>query len=219
MDGDAVSKSRQISFSAVILGLRVAPGPSDSNSFQLVNEAAQPHRTNAYFGSLRRFCAPPGPWGTNQAHVLNAPPSPVFCVRGGRDAFQSGFYHRRSPRRLGWSRKRRPCAILSNAGLPPGSGIFATAQQPVWYGEGEGDPNSDVGRTGRPELANTGRDAGITSSTRGETADFLASPRKSGRRRALRRSFPASSVALWLIITRRNPPERLSWIHRTRTSI
>ena len=38
--------------------------------------------------------------------------------------------------------------------------------------------NPDVGRTGRPELANTGRDAGITSSPRGESGGFAGLPPK-----------------------------------------
>ena len=61
-------------------------------------------------------------------------------------------------------------------GYPPAQGYSRQPEQPVRYGEGEGDPNSNVGRTGRPESANTGRDAGITSSARGETAGFSGLP-------------------------------------------
>ena len=63
-------------------------------------------------------------------------------------------------------------------GYPPAQGYSRQPEQPVRYGEGEGDPNSNVGRTGRPESANTGRDAGITVQREEKRRDFLASPRK-----------------------------------------
>ena len=62
-------------------------------------------------------------------------------------------------------------------GYPPPQGYPRQPEQPAWYGQGEGDPGPDIDRAVRPpELANTGRDAGITGSTRGEPGGFAGLP-------------------------------------------
>ena len=58
----------------------------------------------------------------------------------------------------------------------PPQGHPRQPERPAWYGQEEGDPSPDDRAVRPPELANTGRDAGITGFTRGESGGFAGLP-------------------------------------------
>ena len=108
-------------------------------------------------------------------HVLNAPPSLVLLAGwGDENAFQRNTSSDCDPNRTGYTRKQWPCAVPSRDYSPP-QGHPRQPERPAWYGQ-EGDPSPDDRAVRPPELANTGRDAGITGFTRGESGGFAGLP-------------------------------------------